>query len=155
MPPAADLLVDSSISEVYDKGEGKGALIHRQIVLKNKKDKKPIATIKRVGFARADGGFGGSTAAPPAPHLAPDRKPDLSVTYETRPEQAVIYRLCGDRNPLHIDPAVAASAGFDKPILHGLATYGISCRAVLEHFCEFDTAALASHGVRFSSPFSG
>lgn len=153
MPPAADLSVDSTIKEVYDKGEGRGALIHRQVVLKDRENNSAIATINRYAFARADGGFGGSTSSAPKPHNVPERKPGLSVVYETRSEQAAIYRLCGDRNPLHIDPAVAKSAGFDRPILHGLATYGITCRAVLENFCDFDPANMGSHAVRFSSPF--
>ena len=152
MPTAAKLIADSGVVEVYDKGEGKGALIIRQTVLRNAVDGEPIATLNRTIFARGDGGSGGVQGGAPAPHMTPERQPDQQVEYVTRPDQAIIYRLCGDRNPLHVDPAVGQSVGFEKPILHGLCTYGITCRAVLESFCDFDPARIASHAARFSAP---
>jgi acyl dehydratase len=153
MPTAARLVTDSGIAEVFDKGADKGAVIQRRTVLRDAGDNEPIATINRFIFARGDGGCGGATSGAPVPHKVPERPPDMSVVYESRPEQAALYRLCGDRNPLHIDPVVAASAGFTAPILHGLANYGVTCRAVLESYCEFDPTRIRSHAVRFSSPF--
>jgi acyl dehydratase len=153
MAPAGTILTDSGIAEVYDKGEGKGALVLRRTVLRDEADGAPIATINRGIFARADGGCGASTAPSPAPHKPPDRAPDKTLALPTRPDQAALYRLCGDRNPLHIDPAAAAKAGFKAPILHGLCNYGITCRAVLQAYCDYDPARIASHAVRFSAPF--
>jgi acyl dehydratase len=82
----------------------------------------------------------------------PSRAPDHSIDIPTRPDQALIYRLSGDRNPLHSDPSIATAAGFPRPILHGLCTYGITCRAVLQTYADYDPAKIKSHAVRFSSP---
>lgn len=152
MPVAATIVADSGVCEVYDKGEGNGAIIIRETVLRDDADGLPIATMLRTIFARGDGGTGGSTEPTPKPHPVPERAPDRIIEYRTAPNQAAIYRLCGDRNPLHIDPDRAAAAGFDRPILHGLCTYGFSCRAVVEAFCHFDPTRIASHQARFSSP---
>jgi acyl dehydratase len=152
MPVAATIVADSGVAEVYDKGEGKGAVIVRQTVLRDEADGEPIATLNRTIFARGDGGTGGSKQPTPAPHPVPDRAPDKVLDYVTHGNQAVLYRLCGDRNPLHVDPERGRAAGFKAPILHGLCTYGFTCRAVLEAFCDFDPARIASHQVRFSSP---
>jgi len=152
MPASAKLIADSSVVEVYDKGEGKGALIIRRTVLRDHGSDELVATLNRTIFARGDGGCGGAKTPAPVPHSTPDREPDKSLHYPTRLDQAALYRLNGDRNPLHIDPELAKSAGFEAPILHGLCTYGITCRAVLEAFCEFDVTRLASHAARFSSP---
>jgi acyl dehydratase len=152
VPPAATLIADSSIREVYDKGEGKGAIVLRETVLREEGDDRPIATLRRTLFARGDGGLGGSKESTQPPHMHPNREPDVVLKYPTARNQAAIYRLCGDRNPLHIEPERAKAAGFDRPILHGLCTYGFTCRAVLEAFCGFDPALLASHQARFSSP---
>lgn len=138
VPTAATILADSRISEVYDKGEGKGAIVVRETVLRTECDDQPIATLRRFLFARGDGGLGGSKAPVEPPHMPPNRMPDVTLEYPIAANQAAIYRLCGDRNPLHIDPERAAGAGFDRPILHGLCTYGYTCRAVLEAFCSFD-----------------
>jgi acyl dehydratase len=150
---AGTIIVDSGIAEVYDKGKDKGALIIRRTVLRDERDGEPIATINRGLFARADGGCGGVKSATPAPHRMPDRSCDVSLELPSRPDQAALYRLCGDRNPLHIDPAAAAKGGFKAPILHGLCTYGVTCRAVLQAFCDYDPSRIASHAARFSAPF--
>jgi acyl dehydratase len=152
MPVAAALITDSSIVEVYDKGKDKGAAILRRTMLRNEADGELIATINRTIFARGDGGCGGATRGAPVPHVVPSRAPDMSLDIPTRADQAVLYRLCGDRNPLHVDPAVATSAGFTAPVLHGLCSYGIACRAVLQVYCDYDPARIFSHAVRFSSP---
>ena len=105
-----------------------------------------------INFARADGGFGGSSEGEAEPHKVPDRPADLSLDFPTRPDQALLYRLSGDRNPLHADPAFAKMVGFDRPILHGLCTFGITCRAVMQGYAEFDPARVKSHQARFSAP---
>lgn len=152
MPVAASIVADSGVVEVYDKGEGKGAIVVRQTVLRDETDGEPIATLLRTIVARGDGGTGGSKEPTPVPHPIPERAPDKIIDYRTAPNQAAIYRLCGDRNPLHIDPDRARAAGFNQPILHGLCSYGFTCRAVVEAFCDFDPARVASHQARFSSP---
>lgn len=135
----------------WDKGKDKGAVVVNETVWTDEKGEK-VATLTGSMFARGDGGFGGPTEGQPEPHQVPSRAPDLSVDFQTRPDQALIYRLNGDRNPLHADPQSAKMSGFPRPILHGLCTYGITCRAVLQEIVDYDAAAILSHQVRFSSP---
>ncbi|MGL5168624.1 MAG: MaoC/PaaZ C-terminal domain-containing protein [Afipia sp.] len=151
LPVAANITADSSILGVFDKGKDKGAVILRKTVLKNEKG-EDLATLIASQFARGDGGFGGPSEGQPEPHPIPKRAPDMSVDISTRPDQALIYRLCGDRNPLHSDPEFAKKAGFDRPILHGMCTYGLSCRAVLQTYADYDPLAFKQHAVRFSAP---
>lgn len=146
------LMVQGSVLEVYDKGRDRGALIVTRHVLSDAGDGGAVATLTTTCFARGEGGCGGSAAAPPAPHALPDRPPDRSLDMLTRPDLALLYRLTGDRNPIHADPAVAHSAGFERPLLHGLCSFGISCRAVLEAFADFDPARIVSHQARFAAP---
>ena len=113
-----------------------------------------LATVRSTSFLRGDGGFGqrGATTMP-QPHLVPeDRAPDLTALLPTGLGQATLYRLSGDYNPLHIDPAVARSAGFDRPILHGLCTYGVVGRGLLEALCANDGTLVRRMDARFSSP---
>jgi acyl dehydratase len=152
MPTEAEIIADSRIAGAYDKGPGKGAVIYTETVIKDAKTGEPIATLLGSTFARGDGGFGGPSDGAPAPHEVPTRAPDQSIDIPTRPDQALIYRLSGDRNPLHSDPSIATAAGFPRPILHGLCTYGITCRAVLQTYADYDPAKIKSHAVRFSSP---
>ncbi len=151
MPTAAELLADSRVVGVYDKGP-KGAVVVTETVLNDAKDGQPIVTLTSSIFARGDGGFGGPSEGQPDPHPRPERAPDMSLDLPTRPDQALLYRLCGDRNPLHADPQFAKMAGFPRPILHGLCTYGLTCRAVLQAYCDFDPARIRSHAARFSAP---
>ncbi|MBI5262999.1 MAG: MaoC family dehydratase N-terminal domain-containing protein [Bradyrhizobium sp.] len=148
---AAHITADSSVLEVYDKGKDKGVVISHQTVLKDDKGEK-LATIVASRFARGDGGFGGPNLTQPEPHKMPERAPDRTIDISTRPDQALIYRLCGDRNPLHSDPEFARRAGFPRPILHGMCTYGITCRGVLQTYADYDPLAFRQHAVRFSSP---
>ena len=151
LPTAANILADSTVLDVFDKGKDKGAVIRHQTVLKDANGEK-LATLVASRFARGDGGFGGPSEGQPEPHQVPTRAPDKVVDISTRPDQALVYRLCGDRNPLHSDPEFAKKAGFPRPILHGMCTYGITCRGVLQTYADYDPAAFRQHVARFSSP---
>ena len=135
----------------YDKGAQKGAVVIQETVWTNDAG-EAVATLTGSMFARGDGGFGGPSEGAPAPHATPNRAPDLSLDFATRPGQALLYRLNGDRNPLHADPEIARLAGFERPILHGLCTYGITCRAILAGITDFDPEPILSHQARFSAP---
>ena len=135
----------------FDKGKDKGAVIYNETVWTDEKGEK-VATLTGSTFARGDGGFGGPSEGAPEPHTVPSRKADLSVDIPTREDQALIYRLNGDRNPLHSDPDSAKRSGFPRPILHGLCTYGITCRAVLQAITGYDPDQILSHQARFSAP---
>lgn len=151
LPPAANTLISNRITGVYDKGEGKGALLTNETSVKLE-DGSPLYTVGSTLFYRGDGGFGGSAEGAPVPHTLPDREPDAVCELGQRADQAMVYALCGDRNPLHRDPGVAAKAGFDRPILHGLCSYGIACHAVLKTMLDYDQTRMKSFDVRFSSP---
>jgi len=150
--PTGTVVGRTKILDIIDKGAGKGALIYTERKVSDKVSGALIATVTQTTFARADGGFGGPKRESPPVHPIPERKPDRVCEMPTRPEIALIYRLSGDRNPLHIDPAVAKAAGYERPILHGLATFGVVCRALLKSLCGYDPARLAAFGGRFSSP---
>jgi acyl dehydratase len=151
IPVAAKITADSSVLDVFDKGKDKGAVIRHKTILRNEAGEE-LATLVASRFARGDGGFGGNSAGQLEPHAMPKRAPDKTVDITTRPDQALVYRLCGDRNPLHSDPEFATRAGFPRPILHGMCTYGITCRGVLQTYADYDPAAFRQHGVRFSAP---
>jgi acyl dehydratase len=108
--------------------------------------------VRNATMLRNEGGFGGSGEGQPPPHPIPERAPDIVDRLGTAPNQALIYRLSGDLNPLHVDPAVAEAAGFPRPILHGLATYGFAGRAVLAAICDNQPERLKRLDVRFSRP---
>lgn len=151
IPPAAELIGTTRISEIVDKGPTKGAIITIQMDVRLATG-EPLYTMENVTFCRADGGCGGPAKSAFAPHQLPEREPDLVHVSEIRPDQALLYRLNGDRNPLHAEPAFAKKAGFSAPILHGLASYGIACRAVLASVCDYDPARIKRFDVRFTSP---
>jgi len=151
IPPAAELLGSTRISEIVDKGTEKGAIVALEMDVKLASG-EPLYTMENVIFARGDGGCGGPEKSVHTPHTIPGRNPDFVHVTETRPDQALLYRLNGDRNPLHADPAFARKAGFEKPILHGLCSYGIACRAVLATVCDYDTRRMHSFDVRMTSP---
>jgi acyl dehydratase len=140
------------IVEIIDKGPGKGALIYSERKLHDKTTGELLATINQTSFARGDGGFGGPQRPTPAPHTIPDRAPDAVCDLPTRPEMALIYRWNADMNPLHADPAIAKAAGYPRPILHGLATFGVAGHAILKTMCRYDPARFRSIAGRFSSP---
>lgn len=152
LPAAGRILLDSRVTAVYDKGPEKGAVILTETAGRLARDDAALFTLGSTIFARGDGGFGGPAGSGPAPHPEPEREPDLVCELSTRPEQALLYRLNGDRNPLHADPALAGSVGFRAPILHGLCTYGFACHAVLKTVCEYDHTLITGFDARFSSP---
>jgi acyl dehydratase len=140
------------IVEVIDKGEGKGALVYSERKVTDKATGDLVATLKQTTFCRADGGFGGPPREAPPVHAIPDRAADLVCDLPTRPEMALVYRLSGDINPLHAEPTFAKAAGFPRPILHGLATFGVAGHAILKSVCGYDTARLTGMAGRFSAP---
>lgn len=151
LPTAAHGIADSFVTGVYDKGKDNGVVIRYETVLKDSRA-EPLATLVTSYFAPHDGGFGGPSIAQPKPHQIPTRSPDRTIDIRTRPDQGLIYRLCGDRHPLHSDPEYARRAGFPRPILHGLCTYGISCRGILSSYAGYDPGAIKRHAARFSAP---
>lgn len=155
LPPAATLLGKSRVTRIVDKGEGKGAVMHVEKTLTDEASGQLLATTEQVLFLRGDGGFsrhgGGDEAAPPLP-ATPETAPDLVLDLPTRPDAALLYRLSGDINPLHADPAFAAKAGFARPILHGLATFGVACHGLVKSFCDDDPTRLKAIRARLSAP---
>jgi acyl dehydratase len=133
-------------TEIWDKG--KAAVIVSESTVTDESG-TVLWTTKRSIFARGEGGFGGERGPSTSVEL-PDRAPDAEIALPTLPQQALLYRLCGDRNPLHSDPAFAKAAGFDRPILHGLCTYGIACKAVVDTLLDGDVTAVARYQVRFT-----
>ncbi len=151
LPQSADTLISNRIIGVYDKGAGKGALVVSETVVKLANG-SPLYTMGHTLFFRGDGGFGGSADGAPVPHAIPERKPDAVCEMPGRTDQAILYALCGDRNPLHRDPKFAAMAKFEKPILHGLCSYGIACHAVVKTMLDYDQTKITGFDVRFSAP---
>ena len=152
LPRAAEISSRTRIREVYDKGAKVGALLVTETRIGEAASEEPICTNESVVLARGDGGFGGPSGAPaPLPRI-PERAPDATVAFATQPNQALLYRLSGDRNPLHCDPDFARRGGFERPILHGLCTWGFACRAVLKACCDYEPTRLASFAARFTAP---
>ena len=151
LPPEASLLADTGVVEVYDKGKDKGALLLVETRLRLESGAL-VATSTTGLFLRGDGGFGGPSSGAPKPHPIPERDADTQAILQTQPNQALLYRLNGDRNPLHVDPAFAARAGFERPILHGLCSYGVACRGMLQHICDYDHSRIREFDARFSAP---
>ncbi len=152
LPAAAEIESQGKITGIFDKGEGKGALIVTETLIREKATGDDLCTLGSTAFFRGDGGFGGPSDGAPEPHAIPDRAADGSFECKTENWQALLYRLNGDRNPLHSDPEFAAAAGFPVPILHGLCTYGTTCRGVLSNLAGYDHKRIKSFDVRFSAP---
>jgi acyl dehydratase len=145
----AEYVSTGAITGIYDKGSG--AVIASESTTVDKASGEPLFSTRTSLFIRGEGGFGGERG-PATVKIDVDRAPDHTVTYQTRQDQALLYRLNGDRNPLHSDPTIAKFAGFDRPILHGLCTYGFTGRALLHELCGSDVARFKSMDVRFSKP---
>jgi len=152
LPPAADLLINKRVVDAFDRGPKLGALILLEAEGRLASDDTVIFNLGCSIVARGDGGFGGPRGKGIPPHRAPRREPDLSCDIATREDQALLYRLTGDRNPLHADPAQARTVGFDRPILHGLCTFGVACKAILQTICEYDYTLIEEFDARFSAP---
>jgi acyl dehydratase len=152
LPPAGVVAARTRIIAVIDKGAAKGALVVTEREIRDRRSGQRLATVRQTAFCRGDGGRGGSHAAADAPHMVPDRLPDAVCTLPTQPQAALIYRLSGDLNPLHADPRAAASAGFPRPILHGLATYGVIGHALVRTLCGYDSTRLRGIDCRFTAP---
>lgn len=151
-PPSGSVRSEMTVDAIYDKGAAKGALLYQTRTVYDATNDEVIARIRQGLFLRGDGGFGGSGEGAPEPYPAPEGAPDLSIEAPTRPELALIYRLSGDVNPLHADPEIATAAGFPRPILHGMATYGIAGWAAVKGLCDGDASRLTRFDARFSSP---
>jgi len=152
LPPAAKLLANSRVVGAYDRGIEKGAVIVVQTDVRLEKDDTALYSLTSTLIARADGGFGGPKAPSLHAHKLPRREPDLVCDLETRPNQALLFRLSGDYSPLHADPGLAERLGFPAPILHGRCTYGIACRAILQTICDYDFTLIGGFDARFSAP---
>ncbi len=152
LPPSGIVVGVGRIVDLLDKGKEKGAVLYAERKLIDKATGEPVATMVSAAMLRGDGGFGGKSGPQPPPHKLPATAPSKSVDIRTYPNSALIYRLSGDRNPLHADPKAAAAGGFKTPILHGLCTYGVAGRAIIKGCCGGDPARLKSLQVRFSSP---
>lgn len=151
MPPHGRVRGEGRVISVYDKGE-KGAVVNTETILIDTETDKLLATVRVTSFARGDGNCGAPREGAPPPHTMPDRTPDKVSSIATRPDQALLYRLSGDHNPLHADPAAAKSAGFERPILHGLCTYGLAARTILETYGDYRPEMLKELRARFSAP---
>ena len=146
LPTAAEFKSAGRISEIYDKK--KAALVIFEYNARDEAD-KPLFSTRMSAFIRGEGGFGGPSG-PKAENQKPDREPDGVIEKQTLPQQALLYRLCGDKNPLHADPEFAKMGGFDTPIIHGLCSYGLTCKAIVDHVLGGDTTRVARYQARFS-----
>jgi acyl dehydratase len=152
LPGAATVTAKARVKEIVDKGEGKGALLYVEQTIHDRTNGDLLCTNLSTVFARGDGGCGGPSKGGPEPHTLPEREADVVCDLTTRPDQALLYRLSGDRNPLHSDPEFASRAGFERPILHGLCSYGVACRALLQTVLDYDPTAISGFEARFSAP---
>lgn len=151
LPPAGRLFADSRVTGAGDKGPGGAAIVFIETLLSDPLTKEIVAVLRRATYVRGGGGFGGERV-PRAAWQAPARRPDWSISVSTLPEQALIYRLCGDANPLHWDPDLARSLGYERPILHGLCTFGIACVALTRTYAGGEAAPLRHLQARFAGP---
>jgi acyl dehydratase len=154
LPSSGTVRGTSCITGLVDKGKGKGALLYVEREIVDVVSGTLLATVQQTVFCRGDGGFGGcgdGAEARPV-HSVPERVPDDVINLPTSPQAALIYRLSGDLNPLHSDPATARAAGFERPILHGLATFGVAGHGLVKRLCHGEPTALRAMGGRFSAP---
>ena len=156
MPASATVISRTRVSRVCDKGAGKGAIVELLRDIIDAADGERIAETRQVSFLRGDGGYsaesGSSDEPPQGLPAVPEREPDFEYELLSPPQAALIYRLSGDANPLHADPAIAARAGFTQPILHGLATYGMAAFAAISRCADGDASRLKRLAARFTSP---
>jgi acyl dehydratase len=146
LPVEGRATLRARVADVQDKGSA-AVVVHECEGVGD--DGEPLFTTRSSLFAHGAGGFGGERGSA-ARVVVPETEPDLDVTTPTLPQQALLYRLCGDRNPLHSDPEFAATAGFDRPILHGLCSYGMACKTLVDHLLDGDPTPVASFSARFA-----
>jgi acyl dehydratase len=152
LPTTGTLIGRTRVLGVNDRGKEKGAFVYTRREVFDKASGDALCSIEQTTVCRGDGGCGGDDAAPRQAHRLPARDADMVCELPISPQAALLYRLNGDRNPLHADPAVAAHAGYPQPILHGLCTLGIAGHAILQSACDYDAARLKSMAVRFTAP---
>ena len=152
LPVEGDVLGKTRVTGVVDKGKDKGALVMTDSTVRDKTSGEVICTLTSTAFCRADGGFGGPDGPVSTPHRIPDAPAQHVCDLPVLPQAALIYRLSGDYNPLHADPAYAQRAGFKMPILHGRCTFSIAGHAILKTLCGYDPARFVSMQGRFSAP---
>lgn len=150
LPPSGEAAIACRLVGLDDKGEGRGGLVFQESVISV--GSVVCCTVRSTAFVRGAGGFGGAVGEAFGAAALPARAPDATSDVATAANQALLFRLLGDRNPLHADPAVARAAGFDGPILHGACTFGIACAEVLRRFCGRDPALLSRFAARFAGP---
>lgn len=148
LPVEGTAMLAGELVAMYDKGKAAVVVLETRATLGG----EALFTTRSAAFIRGEGGWGGDRGPSGPQNVPPDRAPDHQVSYPTSPDQALVYRLSGDRNPLHSDPAFAAMGGFDRPILHGLCTYGFTGRALLHTLCGGDPARFHHVEARFASP---
>ncbi|WP_201729000.1 MaoC/PaaZ C-terminal domain-containing protein [Acidocella sp. C78] len=152
LPAEGEIIGRTRGTRLVDKGKGRGALLFSEKQLRDAGTGALYATTRSTTFLRADGGFGGDPGPVPPPPPPPSGAPDAVVDLPTRPEQALFYRLNGDDNPLHADPEMAAAAGFERPILHGLCTLGVVAHALLRVLGDYDETRFRGLSLRFTAP---
>lgn len=158
LPPSGTVRGTTRVTDIIDKGRDKGAIVLTQRKIIDDCSGQLIATIEQATMCRGDGGFSASASSSSSKSAKPKSDPSTPVAPDdhfdipTLPQSALLYRLCADPNPLHADPKIAAAAGFDRPILHGLCTYGIAARAIMHMCCSNDPGRLVRLRVRFTSP---
>jgi acyl dehydratase len=150
IPVEGTVSLTSRITHIWDKG--KAVVVGTETAAVDTADGQPLYTNFASLFIRGEGGFGGDRGPSGPQNVPPEREPDEAVTYQTSPDQALVYRLSGDRNPLHSDPSFAALGGFDRPILHGLCSYGFTGRALLHTLCGSDPSRFRHVEARFAAP---
>ena len=152
IPVEGEVRSELVIEKIVDKGAGKGALLQTRREIADTGSKQLLATVRQVSFLSGDGGCGGISEPIAEPHPMPETEPDADLSMPTRSEQALIYRLSGDYNPLHADPEAAKEANLPAPILHGLCTYGLAGRALVRILCGNDARRLTRLDCRFTAP---
>lgn len=148
IPVEGTATITGRLTDMFDKGKAAVVVTESTVMM----DGDPLYTTRSSAFIRGEGGWGGDRGPSGPQNVPPDTKADHEITYQTSPDQALLYRLNGDRNPLHSDPSFAAAGGFDRPILHGLCSYGFTGRALVHALCGSDPARFQHIEARFASP---